>query len=173
MGSHTCTSNLWEHKHDFYAALPFLPFPSTEFSYASILSPNSVGHGNKKSSTTGAHIFFFPPTLEKREVSRCGWYTIHLGQSTCTNEKGTRKCMGNQKPFNRRGLILYLCVKTLRKITRKKLFVTDYQTQKDLYRNLGISWNVELLLIYILLHITFQVTFIAFCSKCTLSFFYM
>lgn len=81
--------------------------------------------------------------------------------------------MGNQKPFNRRGLILYLCVKTLRKITRKKLSVTDYKTQKDLYRNLGISWNVELLLIYILLHIAFQVTFIAFCSKCTLSFFYM
>lgn len=142
----------------------------------SILSPNSVGHGNKKSSTTGAHIFFFPPTLEKREkeVSRCGWHTLFiLGKVHLQMKKGTRQCMGNQKPFNRRGLILYLCVKTLRKITHKKLSVTDDKTQKDLYRNLGISWNVELLLIYILLRIAFQVTFIAFCTKCTLSFFYM
>lgn len=82
--------------------------------------------------------------------------------------------MGNQKPFNRRGLIIYLHVKTLTRIIHKKLSVTDYKTQKDLYRSLGISWNVELLLIYIPLHIAFQVTFfIAFCSKCTLSFFHM
>lgn len=81
--------------------------------------------------------------------------------------------MGNQKTFNRRGLIIYLHVKTLMWITHKNLPVTDYKTQKDLYRNLGISWNVELLLIYILLRIAFQVTLISFCSKCTLSFFHM
>lgn len=59
----------------------------------STLSPNSLDHGNEKSSATGAHIFSFPLTLEEREkeVRRCGWCTLFILDKVQTKRKKRNK----------------------------------------------------------------------------------
>lgn len=173
MGSCTHATNCWERKCYFYAALPLLQQNSQLYDY---LRPKFSGLWEQKElNHRGLHLLFFLQLLKKgkrKSVGVCGTRYSSWAKYMY-KQKRTRKYMGNQKAFNRRGLIIYLCVKMLMRITHKKFSDMDYKTQKDLYRNLGISWNTGLLLIYVLLRIAFQVTFIAFYSKCTLSFFHM
>lgn len=118
-----------------FPSLPPSPLNRTP-SCMSTLSPNSVDRGNEKGSTTGAHIFSFPPTLEKREkeVRRCGWCTLLILDKVQTNRKKKKKnkniyiYMDKQKIFNGRGLIIYFRVK------KKGIFFQGHYPKKLCYR---------------------------------------
>lgn len=138
----TYLHNKLQRVNNFFYAAPSPPNRSTMWilSCLSTFSPNSVDRGNKKSSTTRSCIYFFPPTLEKREkeVSRCGWYTLFILGRVHAQTKEQENIWASRNLLIGRDWS-YTCVQKSSQalLIKKSLCYRDHRIQEELYKNVG------------------------------------